>query len=77
MSKLLLVFVVFIAVFSPQKIPYLMKELSGFYIKYNHYKQKIINYWNINYVQELNLQENNKKAQVADQIYLEKNKTQM
>lgn len=73
MSKLLLVFVVFIAVFSPQKLPSLVKEISRILAKYNFYKQKIIDFWNINVLQEITLEENNKKAQIADQIYLEKN----
>lgn len=73
MSKLLLVFVVFIVVFSPKKIPFLVKEISRIFVKYNFYKQKLIDFWNINFLQELNLLENNKKAQAADQIYLEKN----
>ncbi len=76
MNKLLLVFLVFIVVFSPQKLPSLIKEISKIVTKYSVFRKKLIEFWNKNFLQELILEENNKKAQVADDLYLEKNTNQ-
>lgn len=73
MNKLFLVFLVFILVFTPQKLPYLIRELSGIFAKYHLFKKKLMDFWSENLLQDLILEENIKKAQAADKLYLDKN----
>lgn len=73
MYKLCLVALVFITVFTPQKIPSLLKDLSKIFLLYKEFTNKLKIFWDTTILQEINLEENRKKAQKADIQYLQKN----
>ncbi len=74
MSKLLIVIFVFIIVFTPQKLPSFIREISKLFASYISLKKKLISFIDGNIAQELILNENIRKAQAADSIYTEINK---
>ena len=74
MYKLCLIALVFITVFTPQKLPLLLKDISKIFLLYKEFTNKLKMFWGTTILQEINLEENRKKAQNADIQYLQKNK---
>ncbi|MDF1756772.1 MAG: twin-arginine translocase TatA/TatE family subunit [Legionellaceae bacterium] len=75
MSKLMVVMVVFLLVFSPKKLPELISKIGRLFAKYEFYKHKIMSSSHKIIQDEVELQklqENLKKAQVADVFYAKK-----
>ena len=70
MSKLLVVFVVFLLVFKPQDLPHFVKFLTEIIAKINNFRQVMQNEWYKNLQKDIELEINNKKAQNIDLIYM-------
>lgn len=67
-SELLVIMVVAIVVFGPNKLPMLARHLSHALKHYHRFKQQASNVWQ-GYLNELQLQDNEQKAKIADQHY--------
>lgn len=64
-SELLLILLVALIVFGPKKLPMLATHLGLMLSKVTHLKQQVHQWWQ----QQLTLQENERKAQAADEHY--------
>jgi len=67
-SELLLILIVALIVFGPNKLPMLAEHLAKFFRYLNHFKQQATTFWQ-DQLKEQQLQENNRKAQQADSVY--------
>ncbi|WP_019215788.1 twin-arginine translocase TatA/TatE family subunit [Legionella tunisiensis] len=73
-GELLLTFLVAIVVFGPSKLPMLAEHLGKLVRHINLLKEKMINFWQ-NQLDEQQLKENTRKAEKADAIYRQEDKT--
>lgn len=73
-SELLLIIVVSLIVFGPNKLPMLARHLGLAVRKINHFKNQAHLLWE-QQLNELQLQENLRKAEEADKLYLPPQKT--
>lgn len=67
-GELILIFLVALVVFGPQKLPMLASHLGLLVRQLNIWKNKINNLWE-QQAQELQLKENQRKAEEADACY--------
>lgn len=67
-SELLLTLIVAIIVFGPNKLPMLARHISHALKQFNHLKQQASSIWH-GYMNELQLQDNQHKAKLADKHY--------
>lgn len=74
MSKLLLVFIVFLLVFKPQDLPSFVKFITKILTKLNKIKQCLVEEWYENLQKDVELEVRNKKAHKVDLLYGEKSK---
>lgn len=72
-SELLLTLLVALMVFGPNKLPMLAQHLGQLLHQYNRFKEKVHLFWQVQ-LSEQQLQENIKKAQRADEMYLTEKK---
>lgn len=73
-GELLLTFLVAIVVFGPNKLPMLAEHLGKLVRHLNHLKQQVTNFWQ-NQLDEQQLKENTRKAEKADAVYQQEDKT--
>lgn len=74
-GQLLLTLLVALLVFGPDKLPMLARHLGRIFVKFNGYKQLIIQSWQKQLQQDIKeqqLMDNTKKAQKADASYTER-----
>ena len=71
-SELLLILVVALVVFGPQKLPLVAHHLGTLLGHFNGYKQQVAAFWQ-QQLNEQKLQENIKKAQESDVNYQQDN----
>ena len=67
-GELLLTLLVVLFVFGPNKLPMLARHLGQLVRRFNHYKQETMLFWQ-QQLEQQQLQENNEKAQQADERY--------
>ena len=67
-SELLLIIIVAMIVFGPNKLPMLARHLSHALKHYHSFKQQAASLWQ-GYLNEIQLQDNQRKAEIADQQY--------
>lgn len=70
-SELLLIFLVAFIVFGPARLPMLARHLGALFHHVQGMKQKLNAYWQAQ-LQQQQLQDNERKAEKADEIYREK-----
>lgn len=70
-SELLLIFLVAIVVFGPNKLPMLASHLGKLVRSFTQLKQQATDFWQ-NQLNEQQLLENQRKAEKADAVYQEK-----
>lgn len=71
-GELLVIFLVAIIVFGPNKLPMLAEHLGKLFCYINQLKQQASTFWQTQ-LNEQQLRENTKKAEKADQSYENKN----
>ena len=67
-SELVLIIIIAMIVFGPNKLPMLARHLSHALKQFNALKQQAANIWQ-GYLNEIQLQDNQQKAKLADQQY--------
>ena len=67
-GELLLIFLVALLVFGPNKLPMLANHLGQLMRKLNQWQQNLSQLWE-NHLKQQQLEDNTKKAEQADKIY--------
>lgn len=74
-GELLLTLLVALLVFGPNKLPMLAEHLGKLFRHFNSFKQQLHTFWQAQ-LNEQQLRENTRKAEQADSLYQQENKTQ-